>query len=177
MTILAVTTCVAGEALSSKKVVIAPEECRFHAKEWQIDTATVGTAGTYGGTSFEGLGGNLGVNYFFSKYFGIGVDNSVGSERRTGLTGFDGLQAYDTLQADLLARYPICSWNLAPYAMLGGGAHWGNASQGEGNVGGGIEYRALKNAALFADCRWLYGDNGSKALSAAMPRIGIRFIF
>ena len=169
-------TSFAGQAVS-KKVVVPAETCRFHSNEWQIDSSTVGLLGNSGGQSKEGLGGNLGVNYFFSKFVGIGVDNSVGSERNTGQSGFDGLQAFDSLQANLLLRYPICAWNLAPYAMLGGGATWGPTSQGDGNVGGGLEYRFMSNLGLFADCRWLYGGNTGNHLSQAMPRIGFRLSF
>jgi len=50
----------------------------------------------------------------------------------------------------------------------------GPASQGDGNVGGGIEWRVLEHAGLFADCRWLYGNNG---LTMALPRVGIRVNF
>jgi hypothetical protein len=165
-------TSFAGDAVASKKVVVA-DDCRFRANEWQIDWSTVGSAGVARGEGKQGLGGNLGVNYFFSKYFGIGLDNSVGSVRNSGLTGFDGLQADYGLQGDLLFRYPICTWNIAPYAMIGGGGHWGPASQGDGNVGGGLEYRVTPNVGLFADCRWLYGTQ----LSMALPRVGMRFAF
>ena len=171
-------TSFAGEMTSSKKTVMPADDCRFRAQEWQVDMSTVGTLTTYGGQNREGLGGNLGINYFFSKYFGVGIDNSVGSERNQGQTGFSGLQAFDSVQADLIARYPICAWNLAPYAMLGGGAAWGGTgSQGDGNVGGGLEYRVTRNVGMFVDCRWLYGNNSSKSLSQAMPRVGLRFAF
>ncbi|HLB34739.1 MAG TPA: hypothetical protein VJK54_10975 [Chthoniobacterales bacterium] len=175
--VLMATTSFAGQAVSSKKVVCTSDDCRFHANEWQVDVSTVGAVGVYGGQNKQALGANLGVNYFWSKYFGVGIDNSVGSERNAGMTGFNGLQAYDSLQADLIARYPICSWNLAPYAMVGGGASWGPASQGNGNVGGGLEYRLMKNVGFFTDCRWLYGNNGTMSLSMAMPRIGMRLGF
>jgi hypothetical protein len=167
----------AGQSISSKKVVVAPDDCRFHANEWQIDSSTVGIVGVYGGQGKQGLGGNLGVNYFFSKYVGIGIDDSVGGGRNSNETGFTGMQAFDSLQADLLLRYPICVWNIAPYAMIGGGATWVSASQGDGNVGGGVEWRFMKNLGFFADCRWLYGNNGSKALSQALPRVGFRLSF
>ncbi|MBM3856466.1 MAG: porin family protein [Verrucomicrobia bacterium] len=168
------TVSFAGETVSSKKVVVPADDCRFRAHEWQIDASTVGAAGVYNGQGKQALGGNWGVNYFFTEYLGIGIDNSVGSQRNAGLSGFDGLQAFDTLQADLLLRYPVCSWNLAPYVMVGGGAHWGPASQGDGNVGGGLEWRVLPHAGFFADCRWLYGNNG---LTMALPRVGIRVNF
>ena len=128
----------------------------------------------YNGQSKQGLGGDWGVNYFFTKYLGVGIDDSVGSIRNAGFSGFDGLQAGDSLQADLLLRYPICAWNLAPYVMVGGGGSWGPASQGDGNAGGGIEWRVLEHAGFFADCRWLYGTSG---LTMALPRVGIRVNF
>ena len=128
----------------------------------------------YGGESDQWLGGDLGVNYFWSQYFGVGIDNSVVSElRKCGNTATGA----DVLQADLIARYPICSLNLAPYAMVGGGAHWGNHTQGNGNVGGGLEYRFTHNVGVFADCRWLYGESGNMMLTMAMPRVGVRLAF
>ena len=170
-------TSFAGQVVSSKKVVVPADDCRFHSNEWQIDSSTVGAAGTYNGQGKQGLGGNLGVNYFFTQYLGIGVDDSVGSVRDSGATGFSGLQAMDSLQADLLLRYPICSWNLAPYVMIGGGASWGPVSQGDGNVGFGAEWRLLPHLGFFADCRWLYGSNGAASLSMALPRVGLRLSF
>jgi hypothetical protein len=167
----------AGETVSSKKVVVSTDNCRFHAHEWQIDSSTAGLVGFSKGESKQGLGGNLGVNYFFSKYLGLGVDDSVGSGHNPGMSGFYGLQAYTSLQADLLFRYPICNWNLAPYAMVGGGATWGPTSQGDGNVGGGIEWRFMSNLGFFADCRWLFGNTGNFALSQALPRVGFRLSF
>ena len=162
-------TSFAGQAVS-KKVVVPADNCRFHANEWQIDASVVGAGGTYKGQSGQGIGGNLGVNYFFTQYLGIGVDNSIGGYKKTSTSG---AQAVDSLQGDLLFRLPICSWNLAPYAMVGGGGNWGPVSQGNGNVGGGLEYRFCPNVGLFADCRWLYGAN----LSMALPRVGLRFAF
>ena len=62
--------------------------------------------------------------------------------------------------------------------MVGGGGNWTqNVSQGNGNVGGGLEYRLTRNVGLFADCRWLYGSNAASRLSAALPRAGVRLAF
>lgn len=168
-------TSFAGERVSSKKVVVPADECRFRANEWQIDASVVGAGGNYNGKSGGGVGGNLGVNYFFTKYIGVGIDDSVGGFWPWSGAGAVGV---DSLQADLLLRYPICAWNLAPYLMVGGGATWGPASQGDGNVGGGIEWRFAQNVGLFADCRWLYGSGAPNGnLSMAYPRVGLRFNF
>jgi hypothetical protein len=163
----------AGQVVSSKKVVLPSDDCRFRANEWQVDISATGKVGNSSSNYNQGVGGNLGVNYFFTKYIGIGVDDSVGGTARPGQTSV----GYDSLQADLLARYPICSLNLAPYVMVGGGASWATTSQGNGNVGGGLEYRLTKNVALFGDCRWLFGSNGSGYLSQALPRAGLRLAF
>ncbi|HLB34738.1 MAG TPA: hypothetical protein VJK54_10970 [Chthoniobacterales bacterium] len=168
-------TSFAGQTCS-KKVVCAPEDCRFRANEWQVDTAVVGGAGTYGDHSFGAIGGGIGVNYFWSKYFGVGIDDSLGGLKETCHSS--STEFVNSFQADLIARYPICSWNLAPYAMVGGGGNWTqNVSQGNGNVGGGLEYRLTRNVGLFADCRWLYGSNAASRLSAALPRAGVRLAF
>lgn len=164
-------TSFAGEAT---KTVMTSDDCRFRANEWEVETSVVGSAGTYNGSNGQGIGGNLGINYFFTRYIGVGVDDSVGGYAVNG----HGIYGNDRLQGDLLLRYPICAWNLAPYAMIGGGASWATASQGNGNLGIGAEYRFNRTVGLFADCRWLYGCNsGGARLSMALPRAGLSFAF
>jgi hypothetical protein len=165
----------AGQTVSSKKIVAPAEDSRFRANEWQVDTSVVGAGGNYNNKSGGGVGGNLGINYFFTQYIGIGVDNSVGAFWKSQDSAAEGV---DSVQADLLVRYPITSWNLAPYVMIGGGGAWGSASQGDGNVGGGFEWRFARNVGLFADARWLYGGATNMGqLSIVLPRAGVRFIF
>jgi hypothetical protein len=160
-------TSFAGQAVSSKKVVVAPMEDLFRAGEIQLDAFAAGAAGNYGGGSVNGFGGGLGLNYFITKYIGVGVDDTLSSLNGNGHT-------YNSTQADIIARYPIESWHLAPYAMVGGGATWGTKSQGDGNVGVGAEYRINRGIGIFADSRYLYGNNG---LNESLTRAGLRFIF
>ena len=167
-----IATSFADETISPKNILV-PADGRFRAHEWQVDTAVVGNAGVYKGEGKQGLGADLGFNYFFLKYIGVGIDNSVSGAHNAGLTGSTGLEAVYGLKGYLLLRYPIESWNLAPYAMIGGGGHWGITSQGDGNVGGGLEYRLTPKVGLFTDCLWLYGTG----LSMARARAGLRFIF
>lgn len=177
LTLLAVVvataaTSFAGTAASSKKVVVAPQQDLFRAGEFQVDAAVVGAAGKFNNKNNVGaLGGNLGLSYFLTKYIGIGLDNSLG-----GTIGGNGTSgAIDNLQGQLIGRLPIESLHLAPYAMVGGGATWANAgSQGNGNVGGGLEYRINRGLGLFGDYRWLYG---SRNLSENLFRAGVRFVF
>lgn len=157
---------------SSKKVVLPAETEFFRAHEWQADIAVVGAAGTFRGKPSESIGGNCGVNYFVTKYLGVGIDNSV-----SGYGTPSSIKASERLQADLLLRYPIENWHLAPYIMVGGGATWDTSSQGNGNVGGGFDYRLTHHIALFGDVRWLYGNSTQGIVSTAMPRAGVRFVF
>jgi len=163
-------TSFAGSAVAdSKKVVVAPtEEYLFNAHEWQIDAYVAGAAGRFNHQKYNGMGGGLGVSYFFTRYFGIGVDDTLGSlngDRKT----------YDNFSGNIIGRIPIESIHLAPYGFAGGGATWGNhATAGNGDVGVGLEYRFTRNIGVFVDSRYLYG---SRSLSETLSRAGIRFAF
>lgn len=163
-------TSFAGSAVAdSKKVIVAPMEgYLFNANEWQVDAFVAGAAGRFNHKSYNGIGGGLGLSYFFTRYFGIGVDDTLGSLNGSG-------HAYDNFSGNLIARLPIESWHLAPYGFAGGGATWGNhATAGNGDVGVGVEYRFTKNIGIFVDSRYLYG---SRSLSETLSRAGVRFAF
>jgi len=176
LTLLAVVIATAATSFAgtdSKKVVVAPQADElFRAGEFQVDAAVVGAAGKFNGRNNVGaLGGGLGLSYFFTKYFGVGIDDSLGGT----VGGNGGSGAIDNLQGNLIGRLPIESLHLAPYALVGGGATWGNnRGQGNGNVGGGVEYRINRGVGLFGDYRWLYGNNN---LSENLFRAGVRFVF
>lgn len=174
LTLLAVVIATAATSFAgtaSKKVVVPAQEDLFRAGEFQIDAAAVGAAGKFNGNSFGAFGGNLGLSYFLTKYIGIGLDNSLGGQ--VGGSSVSG--AIDNLQGQLIGRLPIESLHLAPYAMVGGGATWANSgSQGNGNVGVGLEYRINRSIGLFADSRYLYGNRG---LNESLNRAGVRFVF
>jgi hypothetical protein len=175
LTLLAVVIATAATSFAgtdSKKVVVAPQQDLFRAGEFQVDASAVGAAGKWANKNNVGaIGGNLGLSYFLTRYIGIGVDNSLGGS--VGGNGTSG--ALDNLQGQLIGRLPIDSLHLAPYALVGGGATWANnRGQGNGNVGGGLEYRINRGLGLFGDYRWLYGNNG---LSENLFRAGVRFVF
>ena len=103
LTLLAVVlataaTSFAGTASSSKKVVVAPQQDLFRAGEVQVDAFVAGAAGNYNQTvrngrrtttsssSTTGMGGGLGLSYFLTKYFGIGIDDTLGSLNGNGQT-------------------------------------------------------------------------------------------
>ncbi len=157
----------AGEGKSfkeTKDVVVPVDTCRFRDTEFQVDVFYTGFFGGKG-TYFEtGSGGGIGLNFFFAKYFGIGYEGSVYS-------GNNG--QWLPIAGNFFIRYPICSLNLAPYVMVGGGGTWDGHGTGFGNVGGGLEYRFSDNIGLFADGRYYYGGTGN----VANLRSGIRVAF
>jgi hypothetical protein len=187
LTLLAVVLATAATTFAgdvSKKVVVAPQsQDLFRAGEFDLDVFAAGAAGNYNqttttkkgnrsvsktsSTSVTGFGGGLGATYFVTKYIGLEADDTLASLNGNGRT-------YNSTQADIIVRYPFESLHLAPYALVGGGATWGNQTQGDGNVGLGLDYRFTRNVGIFADSRYLYGNNG---LSETLTRAGLRFAF
>ncbi len=165
---LATSAAFAGDGKTFKsKVVVEPPTCKFRDTEFQIDTFYTGFVGSSGSRLQTGSGGGLGLNFFFAKYFGIGWEGSVYSN--------DGTASWLPLNGNFFIRYPICSINLAPYVVVGGGADFqqGRHSIGFGNVGAGLEYRLTNNIGLFSDGRYYYGGSGN----VANIRGGLRFAF
>ncbi|MFZ4598282.1 MAG: hypothetical protein ACOYNN_06515 [Terrimicrobiaceae bacterium] len=174
-TILSLTTVVllsasslfAGDGKTFKdKVVVEPPTCLFRANEWQVDAFA---AGLFSQSNRPGWGGGLGVNYFFNEYIGLGVEQSV--------VGTRGETSRWTTAGNFILRYPICSLNLAPYALIGGGTTYGQNRRGHGfgHIGGGLEYRVTSNIGLFSDARWLYSSEEPR--SSVLGRAGVRFAF
>ncbi len=140
----------------------------FRAHEFSVDLFGSYTAPQSGKIN-DGFGGGGGGNYFFTKYFGVGVEGGA----------FDGGGTSDTVtyaSGSLIARYPIESWHLAPYAFLGGGWHWGsNDIDGAiGYAGLGVEYRFTPHIGLFTDGRYVVADSSN---DYGLARIGIRYAF
>lgn len=155
---------IAGSDFKSNKNVVV-EDCRFDDYELQLDLFGSGAFYQEGEPAW---GGGVGVNYFFMKYIGLGVEQT--------LVGREDVAEWGTF-GNLFLRYPICSWNMAPYAVAGLGALYGQ-TEGvlAGTVGGGIEYRFTKNIGIFADARWLYNSSKSEN-GAVIARTGIKFAF
>jgi hypothetical protein len=167
---VSVAHAIAGtEVADSKKVVTTPMQAYlFNANEWQVDAYVAGATGRFNHLTYNGIGGGLGLSYFYTRYFGVGVDDTLGTLNRTG-------RAYDNFSGNLIGRIPIESWHLAPYAFAGGGATWGkHVTAGNGDVGVGLEYRFTPNVGIFIDSRYLYG---SRSLNETLSRAGVRFAF
>ncbi len=100
--------------------------------------AGIPNVGSYDARQLSGRpawGGGLGINYIFAKYFGLGIEQSVFGRNSGNATtspldpnydpGDFGYTRWQTT-ANLILRYPICNWNIAPYLLIGGGAQYGN---------------------------------------------------
>jgi hypothetical protein len=198
MTAIAATSVMAGTPVASKEVVAIEDPCLFRDNELQLDVFGLGDF-YRGGADISGRpawGGGLGLNYFFSRYVGIGLEQDVygrNSKGNRSVGGNDfGYTRWATI-GNLFLRYPICSWNLAPYIMLGGGANYGNvgggyvnapasrpnrlAGQGFGHVGGGLEYRFTENIGVFSDARYLFSGVTGLNNNQLLWRYGLRFAF
>lgn len=169
---IAVLTTAAFAGTDNKKSVVVEDSCNFRSNELQLDLFG---AGAFYKNGRPGWGGGLGLNYFFSRYVGIGVEQDLVGRNDNGSSSY---AEWGTL-GNLFLRYPICSWNLAPYAMVGGGAFYGTSKGiGVGHVGGGLEYRFSQNVGIFTDARWLYTGNGNNDHSGAvLGRAGVRVAF
>lgn len=167
MAVAVVGSAFAGtDAKTFKDKNVVEPTCLFRANELQLDAFA---AGFWHKGSNPGWGGGLGVNYFFTKFIGIGVEEDLLARR--------GETTEWVTAGNLLLRYPICSINLAPYALVGGGASYGCKRQGHGfgDVGAGLEYRVTSNIGLFSDARWVYSSEDPK--SSVLGRAGLRFAF
>ena len=147
------------------KVVVEPT-CNFRDTEIQVDLFG---AGAFSNQARSAFGGGIGANFFFARYFGIGVEQD--------LMGRSGTPALWSTLGSLYLRYPICSWNLAPYMMVGGGTTYASnlKGHGEGHVGAGLEYRFTPHIGIFTDGRYVYSSVEPKG--GALVRTGLRLAF
>jgi len=153
--------------MSYKKSVVPVEEpCLYRDNEFQIDAFG---AGAFYNDGNPGWGGGLGLNYFFFRYIGLGVEQLV--------VGREDFGAEWGTFGHLFLRYPFC-WGLSPYAMVGIGKLYGSSreSYGAGDVGGGLEWRFTENIGLFGDARWLYSPQFNDG-GGVIARTGLRFAF
>jgi hypothetical protein len=127
-------------------------------------------------------GGGVGVNYFFTRYFGIGGDANWSDHR-----GFGG-PATDWVMGNAIVRLPICNSGFAPYVYGGGGRQFNGLFREDGEVfagkryewfadlGAGLEYRFTPGLGIFGDARymWHLKDGGVDRLAL---RAGLRLAF
>ena len=123
--------------------------------------------GFYAGKNKDGRddawGMGVGVNYFFSKYFGVGADSYM-----------DAFEVPYLLNGQGIFRFPINGTSLAPYGFAGGGRQWEHSPQWLADAGVGLEYRIHPHVGAFFDAREVFAD---KTKDYAVLRFGFRFAF
>lgn len=146
---------------------------KYRANELSLDVFGSGSVGRYTIKNLSGrrvredgeLGAGLGLNYFFTRYIGIGGD--LYSENDTGAL-------VDSASGNLIARFPLGESGFAPYAFGGGGYQFDGLEVWFAQFGGGIEYRFTPHVGLFLDGRVVYPE---ETKYYGLARLGLRFAF
>ncbi|HZM01957.1 MAG TPA: outer membrane beta-barrel protein [Candidatus Saccharimonadales bacterium] len=108
-------------------------------------------------------GGGLGLNYFFNRYIGVGVDSY--SENHGPF--------FNNVAGSVFLRMPIGDTGLAPYIFGGVGDDF-NPQEITEHAGIGLEYRFNSHWGIFADTRYTYAD---KTENTSLTRAGLRYGF
>jgi hypothetical protein len=145
----------------------------YRANEVSFDAFGTGSIGKYTAEHFSGyrvrhegrLGAGVGVNYFFTRYFGIGVDGY--SENTTGAF-------IDSAEANLILRLPLGQTPLAPYLFAGGGHNFDTVRTTFAQGGAGLECRFTQHVGAFVDARAVAPD---RTKYYGVARLGLRFAF
>ncbi len=125
-------------------------------------------------------GGGAGVNYFFSKFVGIGSDFNI-SDKPGGNWDFD------YVVGNIYLRAPVGNSGVAPYIYGGGGRGFSSefVSGPEGGTrpydwlyggGVGLEYRFNPSTGIFTDARFYFSDKAT-VLNELVIRAGVRLTF
>jgi hypothetical protein len=171
-----VTTTTTTSSWWSERTHYDRDSAKYNANELNLDLF-----GTYNKNfaKFDDLfdrtwrhgefGGGVGMNYFFTKYVGMGVDTYF--QRRGHL--------FNNIAGNLYLRMPIANSGWAPYIY--GGAGWSDGSPAVGGAnatdeltahgGVGIEYRLNPHLGLFTDARYTWMD---KTPDEGLIRLGFR---
>ena len=165
-TIALAATGIAGSEMVAKDYKTpAPEPC-FKDVEFQLDIFGSYTNPVSRSVHSDDFGGGLGVNYFFTRYLGVGVSGNIYDG------GVHGVWNVDT---SIIARYPLELGTLciAPYILAGGGVLTNGTTVGSWHAGGGLEWRATPQIGVFGEGRYIWAEDND----SAMARVGLRFVF
>ena len=199
----------AGTRVVESKTHVVPETECFRAKELQLDIFgqySVGEGPDRAGTFRDhGWGGGVGMNYFLTRNFGLGVDaawldaKEANYTTRTPAIGIAGAQpgiggiaagargvarntdptTVHNFSASVIYRFPIDRICTAPYVFAGGGFAVDGKQWATAHAGAGIEKRLSSKVGLFTDARWTFlGDRyGRDELGNLGVRAGVRIVF
>jgi hypothetical protein len=145
----------------------------YRSNELSLDGFATGSEGSYTINHISSQrvrkntqgGAGVGINYFITRYVGIGAD--AYSENTTGTF-------IDNASGNLLLRLPLGESGFAPYAFGGGGHQFDAAKLWFGQAGAGMEYRFCHHIGVFVDARCVW-PNETKYYGVG--RAGLRFAF
>jgi hypothetical protein len=159
----------------------APEQARtapppddenlYHACELSVDGYGVAALHEYdfnnGARARHDLrwGGGAGVNYFFTRFVGIGGDAYAISTHHSFV---------DTTTGNIILRVPLGNTGIAPYVFGGAGYQFQGIDQVVGGGGAGIEFRPVPHFGIFVDARYLAA---AKTPDYGLGRAGVRISF
>jgi opacity protein-like surface antigen len=204
-TVIAASSALAGDGVMNKDYQPPVTSPCFRDHELQLDVFGSFMNLPYGhddairNTNFrrdnerDGGGGGVGVNYFFTRYIGIGVDADFDSNIG-GVANYTG---------KFILRLPIETHGIciAPYIFAGGGGEslfddGGNNNNffnglngrrfrhdtlGSWMVGGGLEWRVTPRFGVFVEGRYTwtarYSNENGLNYDNDMARVGLRVAF
>ena len=145
----------------------------YRAEEFTLDVFGSASLGQHDIKNLSGdvveenseLGVGVGLNYFFTRNLGLGVD--AYSENTSG-------SFIDSASANLILRLPLGQGGFAPYAYGGGGRQFDMAEAWFAQLGAGIECRFTPQIGAFLDARWVLPEESD---DYGVARLGVRFGF
>jgi hypothetical protein len=144
----------------------------YHAQEVSLDMFGSGTVHQDDHQDFDGrfhhhaqAGGGVGLNYFFSRYVGVGGDAYTEDRDPCFIYAASG---------NVIIRLPIDHTGIAPYVFGGGGHQWDFVSQNFGQAGAGVEIRLCRHLGFFVDGRWVIAE---RTENYGLGRAGLRISF
>ena len=169
--LLAATSALGDETVGGDRTVTLDRSDYYRANELSVDGFGTASLGRYSIDHFSGqrvrhntrLGAGAGVNYFFTRYFGVGIDGY--SENTTGAF-------IDTASANLIFRLPLGQSPVAPYVFAGGGHNFDTVHTSFGQAGAGLECRFTPHIGVFIDARAVVPD---RTKYYGVGRLGLRF--
>ena len=177
------TTLLAALALASTSFAgteVSSKECKtpvvsttyFQDQEFQFDLAYSANDAINNGRDYfhDRSGGDAGVNFFFARYFGVGVDGNW-------FAGGPGGAVLHQVTGNLILRYPIelRHFGVAPYVFAGCGQVFDGKQTSLADSGGGVELRVTPHFGVFTD--WRYNFTNSDRGNLGTTRAGVRFAF
>jgi hypothetical protein len=112
-------------------------------------------------------GGGVGLNYFFTRYLGLGGDINIPA---------NGGNFVDQFEGSLIARWPFEPSGWSPYIFGGGGRSTDPDWEWIVHGGVGVEYRFNPTTGIFMDGRYIWHVRDGST-DRILFRAGLKFVF